>query len=166
MLSKLLDTRGDWAQLPIRLIVGVGFLAHGIAKFSHGIDKFAANLSALGVPAPHVAAVVTSVIELVGGVCVIAGAFVIPLSVPLIAIMMTAMFTVHLQYGFSSIKLMSVSASGAQFGPPGVELNMLYIAAMISIVIGGPGKLSFDSYRRAAKRPSFDRRSASSGSKL
>jgi putative oxidoreductase len=29
------------------------------------------------------------------------------------------MFTVHLPYGFISIKLLAVTAAGAQFGPPG-----------------------------------------------
>ena len=41
-------------------------------------------------------------------------------SLPLVAI-----FTVHLPYGFSSIKLMAVTPAGAQFGPVGYECNLL-----------------------------------------
>ncbi len=35
------------------------------------------------------------------------------------AVLLVAVFTVQLQYGFSSIKMLGVTATGAQFGPPG-----------------------------------------------
>ncbi len=54
------------------------------------------------------------------------------------------MVTVHLPYGFSSVKLLSVSASGAQFGPVGYELDLLYLAALLVITLQGPGPLSID----------------------
>jgi len=41
-------------------------------------------------------------------------------AVPMAAVLLVAMFTVHLPYGFSSIKLLSVTAAGAQIGPPGL----------------------------------------------
>lgn len=46
------------------------------------------------------------------------GAFVSLVSVPMAAVLLVAMFTVHLPYGFTSIKLMAVTADGSQFGPP------------------------------------------------
>jgi len=54
----LIDTRQlrQWAPLPLRLIVGYGFLAHGWAKLSRGPDAFAVVLHTIGVPAPHVLA--------------------------------------------------------------------------------------------------------------
>lgn len=58
-----------------------------------------------------------------------AGAFVLPLTVPLAVVMLTAMFTGHVPYDFSSIRLKSVSASGAAFGPIGYEMNLLSFAA-------------------------------------
>jgi hypothetical protein len=39
-------------------------------------------------------------------------------------------FTVHLPYGFSSIKLQTVTQAGAQFGQPGYETALLYLAAL------------------------------------
>ena len=42
-----------WAALPLRLIVGYGFIAHGYAKVVNGPDRFAASLHTLGVPASH-----------------------------------------------------------------------------------------------------------------
>src|SRR5262252_9535433 len=95
-----------WAALPLRLIVGYGFMAHGYAKIVKGPDHFVAILHALGVPAPQLMGWATILIELLGGLAVLAGAFVALASVPMAAILLTAMFTVHLPYGFSSIKLM------------------------------------------------------------
>src|SRR5258705_3526776 len=50
-----------WAPIPVRLIVGLGFMEHGFAKLSKGPDTFAAILHALAVPAPHFMALVTLV---------------------------------------------------------------------------------------------------------
>jgi len=114
-----------WAPIPLRLIVGYGFMAHGFAKLTKGPDAFATILHALGVPAPHFMASVTILTELLGGLAVILGAYVTLSSLPMAAILLVAMFTVHLPYGFSSIKLISVTPSGAQFGPPGYEADLL-----------------------------------------
>jgi putative oxidoreductase len=63
---------------------------------------------------------------------------------PLAIITLVAMFTVHFQYGFSSIVLKRVTASGAEFGPIGYELNLLYIVGLLTLALGGSGKLSVD----------------------
>lgn len=139
------------AILPLRLMIGFGFAAHGYAKLSRGPETFAVVLAGLGVPHPNLMSWMTTLIELFGGVSLMAGAFVIPLSVPLAVIMLTAMFSVHLQYGFSSIKLRAVTASGAEFGPPGYELNLLYLSGLLTLVISEPGKFSIDNLRRGSK---------------
>jgi len=141
----------EWSLVPLRLLIGFGFAAHGVAKLSHGPEKFGAILAALGVPFPHMMAWITSLVELIGGVLVMAGAFVLPVSLPLIIVMLTAMFTVHLRYGFSSIKLLSANAAGATFGPPGYEVDLLYIVGMITLVLAGPGVFSVDRYRHRSK---------------
>jgi putative oxidoreductase len=51
---------------------------------------------------------------------------------------------VHLPYGFSSIKLQAVTAAGAQFGPPGIETDLLYLACLAALVLGGSGPLAID----------------------
>jgi len=139
-----------WSAIPLRAIVGYGFLAHGVAKVVNGPERFAAILGALHVPAAHVMAWTTIGVELVGGLAVLAGAYLPMVSVPLIATMVVAAIAVHLPYGFSSIKLRAVTEAGAQFGPPGYEVNLLYIAALVALVLGGAGPLSFDRWR--AKR--------------
>jgi len=72
------------------------------------------------------------------------GAFVTLVSVPMAALLLAAIFTVHLPYGFSSIKLIAVTSAGAQFGPVGYECNLLYLACLAALVIGGSGPLGID----------------------
>ncbi len=137
-----------WAPIPLRLIVGYGFMQHGFAKLFRGPDAFAVVLHAIGVPAPHLIAWLTTLIEIFGGVAVLLGTLIPLASLPMAAVLLVAIFTVHLPYGFSSIKLMSVSSGRAQFGPPGYECNLLYLACLAALVIGGSGPMSIDSYLR------------------
>ncbi|HUN45392.1 MAG TPA: DoxX family protein [Stellaceae bacterium] len=142
-----------WAPLPLRLIVGYGFMEHGVAKLLRGIDVFAVILHTIGVPAPHLMAWTTVLIELAGGLAVLLGGFVTLASIPMAAVLLVAMFTVHLPYGFSSIKLLAVTAAGAQFGPPGYETDLLYLAGLAALVAGGSGPLALDRLMRGAAAP-------------
>lgn len=141
-----------WALLPLRLILGFGFAAHGYAKLNRGPEAFSTILAGIGVPHPLLMAWTTSLLEFFGGICVMAGIFVAPFSAPLIAIMLTAMFSVHLRYGFSSVRLMAIDSSGAKFGPIGYEMNLLYIAGLIALVLGGPGALSIGQYLKTKEK--------------
>ena len=142
-----------WAAIPLRLIVGYGFMEHGFAKLSRGPEAFAAILHTMSVPAPHLMAWLTILTELIGGLAVLLGAFVPLVSVPMSAVLFVAMLTVHLPYGFSSIKLLSVMSGRAQFGPPGYELDLLYIACLVALVLGGSGPLAIDHYLNKKSMP-------------
>lgn len=133
-----------WAPVPVRLVVGYGFMAHGYAKLVRGPDVFAATLQGLAVPAPHLMAWLTILVELLGGLAVLFGAFVAFASVPMAVVLIVAIVTVHLPYGFSSIKLTAVTAEGPTFGPPGYEVGLLYLACLATLVLGGPGPLAVD----------------------
>jgi putative oxidoreductase len=135
---------GQWSPLPIRLVIGFGFMAHGWAKLSRGPSGFAKVLTQIGAPLPEPTAWVSTFVELLGGLAIFVGAFVEVVSVPLIVMMLVAMFTVHLKYGFSSINTIGLTQNGPQFGPPGYEVNLLYIAGLLSLILGGAGALSLD----------------------
>jgi putative oxidoreductase len=135
---------GHWAPLPLRLIIGFGFMAHGWAKLSRGPSGFAKLLAQIGAPLPEATAWASTFVELLGGLAIFAGAFVEVVSIPLIVMMLVAMFTVHLKYGFSSINTIGLTADGPTFGPPGYEVNLLYITGLISLILGGAGALSID----------------------
>ena len=142
-----------WYAVPLRLIVGFGFMQHGYAKLARGPEHFAVILHALGVPAPDLLAVATIAVELLGGLAVLLG-FLIPLaSLPMAVVLLVAIFTVHLPNGFSSIKLLSVNAAGAHFGQPGYETDLLYLAALAALVLGGSGPLALDGLLLRARRP-------------
>jgi len=127
-------------------------MAHGFAKLAKGPDSFASILHALGVPAPHLMAWATILTELLGGLAIILGSFVTLVSVPMAAILLVAMFTVHLPYGFTSIKLMAVTPAGAQFGPPGFEVDLLYLACLAALVSGRPGPFAVYGLIRKRRR--------------
>jgi putative oxidoreductase len=90
----------------------------------------------------------TILTEVFGGLAVLLGAFVALISLPMAALLFVAIFTVHLPYGFSSIKLMSVISGHAQFGPPGYECDLLYLACLATLVLGGSGPMSIDGLRK------------------
>ena len=142
-----------WAAIPLRLIVGYGFVEHGFAKLSRGSEAFAAILHTMGVPAPHLMAWLTILTELIGGLAVLLGALVPLVSLPMAAVLVVAILTVHLPYGFSSIKLLSVTSGRAQFGPPGYELDLLYLACLAALVFGGSGPMAIDNYLRKKWKP-------------
>ena len=133
-----------WSPIPLRLIVGYGFMQHGFSKLSRGPDEFVAILHAMGVPHPHFMAWLTILTELLGGLAVLLGAFVRIVSMPMVAVLLVAMFKVHLPYGFSSIRLLAVTPTGAKFGPVGYEIILLYLACLAALIIGGPGPFAID----------------------
>jgi putative oxidoreductase len=86
----------------------------------------------------------TIAIELLGGFAILVGAFVPLVTIPMVAVLLVAVFTVHLPFGFTSIKLMAVTSAGPQFGPPGYETDLLYLACLAALVFRGAGPLSID----------------------
>jgi putative oxidoreductase len=140
------DVRHRWALLPLRLIVGYGFMAHGMAKWSRGPEKFGNLLHVIGVPMPAATAWLVTLLEVFGGLAILVGAFVAIVSIPLIMSMLVAMFTVQLRYGFSSVNTIGLTPNGPIFGPPGYEINLLYIAALLALALSGPSVLSIDAW--------------------
>lgn len=134
----------NWASLPLRLTVGYGFVAHGFAKLSKGPDAFAGILQQLAIPMPHLSAWLTICVELLGGMAVLLGVFLPWVSIPMAMVLITAALKVHLPFGFSSVRLLSVSVSGARFGPVGYETNLLYLAALVTLALQGSGPFSID----------------------
>jgi putative oxidoreductase len=82
--------------------------------------------------------------ELGGGIAVLLGAFIPVVSLPLTLVLLVAIFTVHLPYGFSSIKLLGITETGARFGPVGYETNLLYLAALACLALSGSGPFGLD----------------------
>jgi putative oxidoreductase len=138
--------------VPLRLVLGLGFFEHGFAKLSRGADDFIAILHAMGMPFAHLLGWATIAVEIVSGLLVLFGAFVPVAALPMIIVLLVAIVTVHLPNGFSSIKLVSYDSTGAHFGQPGYETDLLYLAGLLALCIGGAGPLSLDGYLSARRK--------------
>ncbi len=127
-------------------------MEHGWAKLSRGPASFANLLHQIGLPFPLPTAWVETMIELFGGLAIFVGAFVFVVSIPLIGSMIVAMATVQIRYGFSSVNTIGLTPSGPIFGPPGYEINLLYIAGLLALMFAGPDALSVDRWLGSRRR--------------
>ena len=141
-----------WALLVLRMVVGFGFLMHGLAKLSRGPVGFGKLLAVLGVPFPLPTAWMVTLLEVSGGLALVIGLFVVLASVPLIGTMVVAIATIHGHNGFSSVNTVGLTPNGPVFGPPGYELNLLYIAALVAVALIGPGTLSVEGWLTERRR--------------
>ena len=101
------------------------------------------HVHALGVPWPGFMGWTTIFVELIGGLAVLIGALIPLVSV---ASRLRSCWSPRspciCRTGFSSIKLQSVTSDGPQFGKPGYETSLLYLAGLATLVLGGPGPLA------------------------
>ena len=121
-------------------------------KLNHGPDKFGHILAGLHMPVPDLLAWLTTVTELSGGLAILTGTLVPLAALPMAFVLLVAIVTVHLPNGFDGIKLMGFAPDGTlKFGKPGFETDLLYIAGLIALCIGGAGPLSVDARLRAKR---------------
>jgi len=141
-------------------MLGFGMMYHGWPKLfdTQGHQGFEATLRGLGFPAPGPLAWFVGIVEVFGGLAMFVGAFVGVAAALLIVVQLVALFRVHLSSGFNFIHVTGVTDTGAQFGLPGYEVNLLYIAGLAALLLGGAGALSLE--RMLARR----RRGAVQGS--
>jgi len=150
-VTKILWTRDlppRWTLLALRLVMGAGFVLHGLAKWDRGPAKFGLLLQQAGVPFPLQTAWMVTLLEIFGGAALLLGLLVTLVSVPLFFSMMGAILTVNGHYGFSSINTIGLSPAGPIFGPPGYEINLLYMAGLLALALSGPTALSVDKLLR------------------
>lgn len=134
------DHRPAWGLLPLRIVVGIVFIAHGWLKLSSfGIAGTAKFMGGLGVPVPSVTAVCIITLEIVGGLALIVGGATRVFAALLACDMLGAIFFAKRHAGF--------------FSPKGWELELTLCAAALTLAIIGAGGASIDAAwrgRRAA----------------
>ncbi|MDJ1506115.1 DoxX family protein [Xanthocytophaga agilis] len=159
MIDKILFTlkknHYTWSPFFLRLIIGFGFITHGWAKLSRGPEGFGKLLTQIHIPFPEAIAWICTMLELSGGVAIVLGVFVSIAAIPLIGIMLVAMFSIHIHYGFSSVKTIGLTPQGPVFGPIGYEINLLYIVGLVSLILTGAGIFSVDAWLARAKNKSI-----------
>ncbi len=141
------NSGADLGLLILRLVLGGTFLAHGSQKLfglfgGPGVSGFADGLAGYGYRAPEVLALVTGIIETVGGTLVVIGLFTPLAAAGLLGIMVN---TVWLKYG------------NGFFVPPdnpgGIELDVLLGGLAAGITLTGPGRVALDKGRAWFRHP-------------
>ncbi len=112
---------------------------------------FVGMLQGIGIAAAGLMAWVVGIVEFLGGLAIIAGAFVSVVSVLLIIDMLVAVFVVHLPVGFSFMNITGMTDAGPQFGMPGYEVPLLYLAGLLTLLLRGPTHMSVDAKLREKK---------------
>ncbi|HSM92202.1 MAG TPA: DoxX family protein [Anaeromyxobacteraceae bacterium] len=135
-----------WWPAPLRIVIGISFVVAGAPKLtSAGHAGFAAMLGQIGIALPSLMAWLVALLELFGGIALLVGLFTAEATVLLGVEMLVAMFKVHLAHGFSVIQITGTSPDGSPvFGLPGAQLNLLFLAALLALFIGGAGPLALE----------------------
>jgi putative oxidoreductase len=126
----------DTALFVLHAVVGLLFVGHGLQKLAglfggHGIEGTGAFMESLGLRPGRLHATAAGLAETVGGALLAVG-LVIPLAVALlVAIMTTAVVTVHAKNGLWN--------TGG-----GVEYNLVLVAALFLLAAAGGGDASID----------------------
>ena len=139
----------QWA-LPLRIILGVSFMIHGAPKLfsAAGHQQLQGMLGHMGVPAPMLMSWVVGIVEFFGGAALVVGFFTWLAAALLTIEMIVAMLLVHLPAGWNAVNVVGMTDHGPVFGLPGFEYNLLYIAGLLALFLGGPGPLSVDATAR------------------
>ena len=155
----------SFAPVPLRLMLGFGFLVHGYPKLftAQGNEGFVGMLTGIGVPAPGLGAYLIGAFEFFGGILLILGVGVRIIAALGVIEMLVAAMLVHWPVGFDFMNVTGTTETGApQFGLPGYEVNLLYVAGFLSLLITGAGAMSLPSVRprgrpaRAAPEPRIE----------
>lgn len=131
--SSPLGRAEDLGPLFIRVGVGVVLAWHGWQKLDGGVGNFATFLGSLNVPAPEIVAWLQVGAEGLGGLLLIVGLLTRYVTLPLIAILIGAIWLVKVNVGF-------IVRDGA-----GAELDVALLAGLLGLLFIGPGRLSLDS---------------------
>jgi putative oxidoreductase len=127
-----------WGLLPLRLIVGIVFMAHGWLKYSSfGLAGTAKFMGGLGVPMPQVAAVGIIALEMIGGLALIFGGATRLFAALLACDMLGAIFFSKRHAGF--------------FAPTGWEFELTLCAVCVTLAIIGAGGASIDAAVRGRR---------------
>jgi putative oxidoreductase len=132
----------DRALLLLRLVLAAIFIVHGYQKvFGMGMSGVTGMFTQIGVPAPAIMAPLISVIELVGGIALLFGAFTRVAAFLIACDMLGAIVLVHAKNGF--------------LAPKGVEVPLGDLAMLVTVALLGAGAYSIDALlaRRGSTTP-------------
>ncbi|MDW0118306.1 DoxX family protein [Sporosarcina thermotolerans] len=125
-----MNKKYELSLLILRVVLGLTFLLHGIAKFQMGLGNVAGWFESIGILG--FLGYVVAVIELLGGIALILGVGTRIVSALIGIVLVGAIFTAKLSVGF-------VGAEAA-----GYELDVALLAMAVVLVISGSQLFSLD----------------------
>jgi putative oxidoreductase len=136
LIQKITTTQAGWSALALRVPVGIIFAAHGAQKLfgwfgGYGLAGTGAWMDSIGLTPGVVMAFLAGAVEFFGGVALILGLLTRPAAAALAFAMLVAIFSVHFENG------LFMSNNGYEFG-------LALLAASVSLLFSGAGKVSVD----------------------
>jgi putative oxidoreductase len=136
VLKNITASEQSNATLPLRLIAGIIFTAHGAQKLfawfgGYGLEATGQWMESIGITPGYLMALMAGSAEFFGGLLLIVGLLTRPTSFVLAITMAVAIVTVHLEHG------LFMSNNGYEFA-------LTLLAISISLMVSGAGKLSLD----------------------
>ena len=135
-LQRLLSTDAGWGPLALRLPLGIVFVAHGAQKLfgafgGYGLEGTGQFMASLGLTPGTLMALLAGSAEFFGGLALLLGVLVRPAAAALAFAMLVAIFSVHI-------------GKGLFMANNGYEFALALLAASVSLLISGAGRLSVD----------------------
>lgn len=129
-VEKITSNFQSISLLFARLVVAYGFYEPAMKKWQ-GIDNVAAWFGSMGIPLPTLNAYMAATVETLGVLLLVIGFRVRVISIPLIVVMLVAIFLVHFPHGFSA-------------ADNGFEIPLYYMLFLMIFTSFGAGKISLD----------------------
>ena len=135
MFRRLLATSPVWVTVPLRLALGIIFIAHGAQKVfgawqGPGLAKWTAGPAPLGLRPGALWLGAAAFAELIGGTLVLLGLLTRVGAVLILAVMLAAITGVHWGAFFANRQ--------------GMEYPLALVAAALALLIAGGGRVSVD----------------------
>ncbi|OCW96694.1 DoxX family protein [Alishewanella sp. HH-ZS] len=136
LFQQITQTNAGWDALALRVPVGIIFAAHGAQKLfgwfgGYGLEGTGAWMDSIGLSPGVLMAFLAGATEFFGGLALILGLLTRPAAAALAFAMLIAIFSVHFENG------LFMSNNGYEFG-------LALLAASVSLLFSGAGKISLD----------------------
>lgn len=136
LFQQITQTNAGWDALALRVPVGIIFAAHGAQKLfgwfgGYGLEGTGAWMDSIGLSPGVLMAFLAGAAEFFGGLALILGLLTRPAAAALAFAMLVAIFSVHFENG------LFMSNNGYEFG-------LALLAASVSLLFSGAGKISLD----------------------
>ncbi len=139
-LNEKLSFLKDLPLLFMRLVLAYGFWGPAMMKWNN-MNAIADWFDSMGIPFPTVNAYLSATTEITGVFLLLLGIGTRIISIPLMVVMLVAIFSVHIHNGFEA-------------GNNGFEIPLYYLIMLFALLVYGPGRYSLEGLLKRATKNS------------